>query len=944
MASASTLLAALCDRLQTALSANDNAQILSGCKELESPARSLVKERAELLSTSPSAEADEAARPLLHTLQLLLKCAQQTGLQHTVAHEVFRIVRGICTTGDSMQHYLVSAPSSSHGSQLLYAIFHQLLTCSTRWMEHVKAKIATLLVSQLAAEPPRNQSPIYTDLKLCRIYLHPLTVFVRSYPAFFHTQIPPYVLLCVGVLSEILLLPPSNRHRQCSLRDYFYILHSLAVNSLLTALASPALSMDDKWELLDSVFPAFLLGKDEISAEHAAAVLYLLSALLQSVDQLPTDVVRRLFSCQLPLLMALLPRAHPFALLRDEVPPPLESQKKDSPTQQLGKLLDSCSTGVCALLSSMLRSSKRSAPPLPSSQHLSPLSSSTPPSQPDTAALIAVRSFLWRHLLSRQPLVFRLIVTVFVYAVPRWGTTFRVQTLQAALHVLRVGDRPLEELWRMEAVEAVSDILSAIFPLLSESEQQMLWISLGVVEGLTRLAADCDVVIAFDLPPSSSRSINSSQSSSQSLTPTQTLSASPSSSSQPQSQGGRNIPLGLVVRLLCRTHLSALHSSTQSLASHPLIRLLVACAQSFSWAERIGSVEKLSLLLYTFNLLEWLLASPLALSNMLSAVLQRDVLTKVAAVLSSLLRVADPSSSHPTDASHNHAMSVSTVIERLQDCSPLLQQRVLLAVLDLLDTSVVDELTSAQLLRVLQGTTAIAERWPSIRWRLPPVLLRVCGSPALRFPAATHDSASSQLVAAAVQLWHMMLQRTPSMFTSLTDVLCFDSAITRLFDSTTRLASTPFKHEAATMLPVDGKDEVLRLLKEWQVSAQLPQPQAPSDEQWRVLKSQRLIIDEPAVVVPVEQPQRRLDAQDSMDDSSVNLAVMRKGSGDDAASRYLLRLADLMNHNVRSREVVRMLLQARSLMAEDEWRRVKATLRDDEAEWISLFNTVALCQ
>ena len=964
MSSSLSSLTALCERLQTSLSENKAADIMSACLQVEKPSTALINERAALLSSAPSADADEAARPVLYCVELLLRCSQLEDLPHAIVVQLFKSLRGTCMTG-SFQQYLTAAPTDSYGGQLLFAIVHHLITCSTRCLEQVgRVTVPQLLVSPHSINSAANESSVSKGLRLCRMYLHPLMLLVRTFPTFFHTELAPCVLQCNTVLCEILSLPPSNPHRRLSLRAYFSLTHNLICNSLAVTLASPALHFADKCTILDNLFPAFLLSKDDISAEHAAALLYFLSSLLQSTlsptsskhgstaqrseesteggnaptkdatPQLPADVVEKLFIRFLPLLMALLPRAHPYAVLRDNLPPPAANQKNQSGTaqyaseepalsQQLGKLLDHCATAVCNLLTALLTIST----PFHSSNAFSSPSSV---SSSNAAALLAVRSFLWRHLLSRQPLVSRLIVMVFVHAIPRWGTTFRVQTLQTALHVLRAGDRPMEELWRTEAVEAASDLLSAIFPLLSESEQQMLWGSLGVVDGLTRLAADCDVVIAFDMPPASSRSVVSSQSSSQSLTPTQILSASSLSSSQLTT--GSSIPLCLVVRLLCRTHLHALHSSTQALVSQTLVRLLVAYLQSFSGAERMGSVEQLSLLLHTLNLTEWLLVSPLAFSTMLSLAQQRDVMTKEAAALSSLLTVAGPSTFYTAkDLSNDYT---KTLIDRLQDCTPLLQQRLLLAVLGLLDTSIVDEFSTAQLLRVSQGVTAIAQRWPSVRWRLPPFLLRVCGSPVLRSTATAPESATSHLVSSIVALWHILLQRPPSTSTSVTDVLYFDSAISRLFDTTARLASTPFKHEAANLLPSHGKDEVLRLLKEWQITTQMPQPHPPTDEQWNVWESQRHIM---AVLLPHAEERLNGRAADSVDDVGVKLELEADVGGE---SRYLLKLGELMRHNVRSREIACMLLQLRSQMSEDEWRQVKATLRDDEAEWIALFNAV----
>ena len=956
MSSASLSLAALCDGLQTALSDNNPAQIHSICQQLEPPTTALINERAALLSSSPSAEADEAARPLLHTLQLLLQCAQLDRFPHTVVHVLFKAARGICTT-DGMREYLTAAPADSPAAQLLFAITHYLLTCSIQCLQQAGRFI---IPDVLASPPPPKPATVVPlkELKLCRLYAHPLNQLWRAYPALSLSQLPPCVLVCSGILSGILLAPPSNPHRLFLLRDYFSSLHHLVVNSIWMTLASPALHIADKCAMLDSLFPAFLLGKDDIRVEHAAAVSYLLASLLQFAPQLPAAVVDRLFNYQLPILMALLPRTHPYILLRDTLPAMYELKSKeraketgatqpnaDEPaaSSHLGKLLDHCAVAVSNLLTTVLtRSTGVTLAPAGSPNTASSPPSSIPFSPLDSVALHAVRSFLWRHLLSRQPPVSRLIAMVFVHAIPRWGTTFRVQTLQTALHVLRVADRPLEELWRMEALEAVSDLLSTIFPLLSESEQQMLWSSLGVVDGLSRLAADCDVVIAFDMPAAPTRS-SGSQSSSQSLTPTQTLSASPPSSQSQHQGGGVRIPLCLVIRLLCRTPLSSLHLSSLTLVSQTLIRLLVAYLQHFSGPERINSVEQLSLLLYTKNLLEWVLVSPLAFSAMLPIVTQRDVTTKVAAALSSLFGMTAPSSSRvTTDSSHKHAMTASSFIDRLQDCSPLLQLRLLLAVLGLLDTPVLDELTAAQLLRVLQGVTAIADRWPSIRWRLPALLRRACGSPTMRSPTTSPGSASSLVTAAIVSLWHILLQRPPSTATSLTDVLTFELAITQLFESTARLASTPHKSEAANLLPNSGKEEVLRLLKDWQVGTQTTQPPSPTDQQWSLLRAQRHAMDGLA-------RQSHQQANRPHDGAAGQVGVKQEVQAEAAAeaeaeadgtSKYVEKLGELMRHNVRSREIARMLLQVRSQMGKDEWRQVRATLRDDEAEWLSLFNAV----
>ena len=956
MSSASSSLAALCAALEAALSTKDTAQISGVCKELQRPTEALIGEQHASLSSSPSVEADEAARPLLLTLQLLVQCAQLTGFPYAAAHELFKAVRGICTTG-SMQHYLTAAAASvdSHGGQLLYAIVHHLMTCSTQWLDEVsKSVYESLTSSRVAAAAAANQSPILKPLKLCRVYLHPLMHLIRAFPTLFHAQLPRFVMMGNRVMGEILAVSPANPHHRLALQECFTVVHGLLINSTLVLLASPALHITEKCDILNSLFPFLLIARDDISSECAASVLYLLCQLMQSASQLPADVVRAMFSSQLPVLVALLPRAHPHACYDFPAPAPVTmSQKKDSaadeqssneptfPQQPGGKLLANCSLAVCSLLNTILATSNSSS--LPSTNSSLPLSqASTPPSSPpDTSSQLAVRSFLWRHLLSPQLLVSRLILTVFVHAIPRWGTTFRVQTLRAALHVLRVGDRPLEELWRLVAVEATSDLLSAIFPLLSESEQHMLWTGLAVVDGLTRLAADCDVVVGFDVPHSSSRSISSSsQSLSQSLTPTQRLSASPPASQSQIPDGGSGIPLCLAVRLLYRTHLSALHSATQAVVSQTLIRLLVAYVAYFSGAERISSVEQLSLLLYTFNLLEWLLASPLAFSIMLSPAQQSDLLVKVAAALSTFLRVeaAAAPSFLGKDASSNGAMTATVFMDRVQNCPPLLQQRLLLAVLGLLDTPCVDEFTTAQLQRVLYGVAAIADRWPSIRWRLPPLLLRVCGSPAIRSAAAVPDSAASRLMATVTGMWQTLLERPPSQCTSLTDMLCFASAITRLFDSTSRLASTPFRKEAAALLPSNGKDEVLRWLREWQSITQSSQPSPPSDDQWSILQSQRQIMDGVAAQAQQQrqQPLNGLEEDGSVRESGVKV----EAAGGQTSGLVLGKLQQLMRHNVRAREVAVELVQARSLISDEAWRQVKAALSGDEADWIATYNAI----
>ena len=964
MSSASSSLGALCDQLQTALSSFNIDAIVSVSQQLHEPTKALIAERAMLLASSPSAEANEAALALLHTLQLLFQCAQQlSALDHTAAVlVVFNAVRGMCTTG-SMHRFFTAAAADSLGSQLLYAIVHYLLTCSHRFIDELSQTAHGRLTSPQPTPPAGSKSPIFKELMTCRLYLHPLMLIMRVYPALFHSLVPQLVLLCNRMLSELLALPPSNPHRLLALRECVSSLSGLVNNSTVIILQAPTLPLAAKRDLLDSIFPAFLAGGVEIGAEHAAVLLLSLAQLLQSAPLYPADVVETLFECQLPMLMALLPRAHPYTVLRGNLPP-LTSSQNPSTNQngssqqksgestyvpQLGKLLDECAQAVFTLLTTLL------APPNPTPKpEPHTLSQPTPPTPPASQPASshyhsAVRSFLWRHVLCPEPpIVSRLAAIVVMKGVMQWGTVFRVQVVQVGLHVLRcVGEgRSLEELWRLKGVEAASDLLSATFPLLSVSEQQMLWGSLGVVDSITRLAADCDVIVAFDTPPSS-RSISSSQSSSQSLTPTQPLSASPPSSQS--HRPGSAIPLCLAVRLLQRTHLSALHPSTQDVVAGGVVRLLVVYVQWFVGAQRVRAVEELSLLLWTFNLLEWVLASPAAFSRMLTALQQRDLMVKVAVALSSLLRVGDPTFFSATqDAVQQHAMTVTTFMERLQDCSPLLQQRLLLAVLGLLDTPCMEELTAAQLLRALQGVTVIAEQWPSIRWRIPPILLRVCSLPSMRSASTAPDSPSSRLMTALVGLWGTLLERPPSKSTSVTDVLCFDAAISHLFESTSRLAATPFKSVAPTLLPALDRAEILQQLKLWQSTTTTPQPHTPSDEQWTLLHSQRQPLLDQLAQAEQEAQQQQQQAvgggwlggagRNGVKEEEVRMEVAGGAGG--GKSSYVLKLDELMRHNVRSREIARVLLDARTGITDDEWRRAKATLQADEAEWMSLFNAI----
>ena len=888
-----------------------------------------------LPSSSPPSTPPPSFDALLVALHCVVGCCQRVG-DVVLLSSLYPQLASWCKLPSVAER--LRDPSSTSSSQLLLSICELLLPQFTSSLQNVRAAVK--------GDSALTRQRVPVVVKLSRFFLLQISAFATAFPSqVFAALLLPVLEAALSLLEVVFQLPPS-KHRNDALHTFRQTLLDLLISTVTSTLSAPHLSSDEVERLclavssMSAFDAAASLPSLEGGAAKAMTRISFASSLFAASAGLPSTALTVLFQQLLPTVWTHLPLCWPhlpaFKALTEKAD---ASLTRPVPPAESG--LEFVTRAVFALLTAVLLSSSSPASDFTSSPLQSPPSQSL---KDGTVTAVDVEMFLWKSLGSPHPVVSRAVLLLWGEAMRSWSAAFTARQWSVALQLLELEDtdgrHPAIDAALAPGPQVVCEWLSCTWPMVSEAEQQRL---VDAMEAGRLIAWHANASFSFPLPPLSPSPLVpslSQPSPPQSLTPTQVLPGS-----QPSAPPS-SIPLSVSIYLLSHVHLPALYESVQISLQHGLLPTLVHLLPLCLSPTTLDSPASLPLLTAVFQLLYALLSSPASVDAAYPNAESRAAL--IQPVVVSLARLFSVPRAAPSAVEGSHAPSavplVNVLLSSLDKSSPAISRALLTALLHLLDSFILHQMTVAPLLKVLSGLQQLATAYPYLRLLLPTVLNRVGSSALTQQPTAPPGAGPNvQLMSRLSSLWHCVQEGASAEPSAAS--LSFANLVPFFWHFNLLLSSSPFASHVRSMVSPSQQSHVFTAMTEYSQRLEAADTESSegsgagsSSEREALHLWQAELLRERALQLQDNGAQamdatsrigHELSREESFDGGEGMMLIERPGPEELMAST--MAALDAMR---RSRKAVLAALRGDSQLSEKERMHVRELMEEEKVVWL----------